>query len=77
MFHSITSTEKKEKIMKDLKRADGRIRVVVATSALSMGVNISGMYRPFLVFEYLKPSLLSLKLHRAELETASVVKIPQ
>ena len=62
MFHSITSTEKKEKIMADLKRTDGRIRVVVATSALSMGVNISGMYLPFLVLEYLKPSR---KLHHA------------
>ena len=42
MFHSVTSDVKKDYIMEDLRKKDGLIKVVVATSALSMGVNISG-----------------------------------
>lgn len=39
IFHSHTLSRNKEKVMDSFKAADGNIRVVIATSALSMGVN--------------------------------------
>ena len=45
MFHSITSDKMKEDILNDLKDPRGTVRVIVATSALSMGVNIAGIFK--------------------------------
>jgi superfamily II DNA helicase RecQ len=38
IFHSVTQEKYKERIVKSLK-GDGSKRIVIATSALSMGVN--------------------------------------
>ena len=43
MFHSCTTEHNKEVLLNSLTRSDGTIRVVFATSALGMGVNLVGV----------------------------------
>ena len=45
MFHSKTPQEIKEHVLSDLMSENGRIRLVIATSALGMGVNIPNIKR--------------------------------
>lgn len=42
MFHSETPDGKKEKILDDLWNEHGSLRIVIATSALGMGIDITG-----------------------------------
>lgn len=43
MYTAETSDEKKQEILEDLACPTGSIRVIVSTTALSMGINIAGM----------------------------------
>ena len=43
MYHSKTTDQTKEKIRKDLSDQNGKVRILVATSAAGMGVNLVGV----------------------------------
>jgi superfamily II DNA helicase RecQ len=43
MFHSCTSEDMKEEIRMDMGQEGGRIRVLIATNAVGMGVNYKGV----------------------------------
>ena len=45
MYHSKTPLDIKENVLSDLMSADGSIRLVIATSALGMGVNLPNIKR--------------------------------
>ena len=45
MYHSKTPQDIKENVLSDLMSADGSIRLVIATSALGMGVNLPNIKR--------------------------------
>jgi superfamily II DNA/RNA helicase len=38
-----TQRKEKEDILDDLQKEDGKIRLIIATSTLSMGINIKGL----------------------------------
>lgn len=48
VFHSQIADEKQKEITKSLMTAGGRVRIAIATSALSMGLDTSGIYHCFL-----------------------------
>ena len=81
VYHSNSPTELKERVRKSFKNDDGPIRVVIATSALSLGVNFKditiatkfasvvvrdAMYR----YQHLKVLLLIRRLDQGEKETS-------
>lgn len=45
MYHSGTSHSIQETVLASLKDSNGKVRVIIATSALGMGVDIKGLYR--------------------------------
>ena len=53
MFHSVTADKIKEHVLSSLKDAQGNVRIVIATSALGMGVNIKGLHH---IIHYGPPS---------------------
>ena len=55
MFHSSTPGRNKQVIQESLRDPKGKCRVVFATNALGMGINVMGLYN---VFHYGPPSTL-------------------
>ena len=45
MYHANTPSHNKEVILSSMQRADGTVRIVFATVALGMGVNLVGVNR--------------------------------
>ena len=45
MYHSGTVAKIKQKVISSLKDPQGKVRLIIATSALGMGVDIKGLYR--------------------------------
>jgi superfamily II DNA helicase RecQ len=45
MYHAQTPQRIKDKVLSDIVNCDSQIRLVIATSALGMGVNIPDIYR--------------------------------
>lgn len=45
MYHSGTVDKTKRNVISSLKDPQGKVRLIVATSALGMGVDIKGLYR--------------------------------
>lgn len=53
MYHSGTSPSIQEVVLASLKDPDGKVRIIIATTALGMGVDIKGLHR---VINYGPPS---------------------
>ena len=53
MYHSGTSPSIQEHVLQSLKDPNGKVRIVIATNALGMGVDIKGLYN---VINYGPPS---------------------